>query len=92
VFRLIYAKSGRNPSSFFSINDAFFSPACDAELFSAEADLRAILAGQPRPHLPIEEPLELPEISNDTLNREYPMLASSLLSVLHQVGEQIKDK
>lgn len=92
VFRLVFVYAGRNPSSFFSIHESFYSPACDSELFSAEASMRAILAKQPRPGMPVEEPPVLPEISNETLNSEYPMLVGSLFSVLHQVGEQIKGK
>jgi len=90
IFRLIFVHAGRSPAGFFSVHESYYAPACDAEFFSAEAKIRAILAKRRVAGVPDEEPPVLPEISNEILNKEYPALVGSLFSVLHQVGEQIK--
>jgi len=92
VFRLIYVYAGRNPSGFFSIHESYYAPACDAELFSAEAHIRAILAKRRPAGAPDGEAPVLPEISNETLTKEYPALVGSMFSILHQAGEQIKER
>ena len=91
VFRLVFSYAGISPSGFFSVPETYFAPACDAEMFRAETAIRAILSRVPLSG-DLEEPPAIPEISNDMLTKEYPATVGSLLSVLHQVGEQIKDK
>lgn len=90
VFRMVYSVCGSNAKDFFSVSEALYSPAAEAELAQAELQIRASLTGEPWPSVAVEEPPKLPEISHEQLNREYPQLAPSLFNVLHQVGDRIK--
>ena len=92
VFRLVFSSAApKSEVFFFSVPENLYSPSCEAELARAEVQIRAILAGERRHGLPDEGIPKLPELTNETMTREYPMMVQSLLSVLHQVGEQLKN-
>jgi hypothetical protein len=92
AFRLVFSSAApKSEVFFFSFPENLYSPACEAELSRSEMQIRSILSGDRRHGLPEEGRPELPELTNDTLTKEYPMMVQSLLSVLHQTGEQLKN-
>lgn len=87
VFRCIYMSAGTNPGAFFSVDPILFSDASDADMKLSEVRFKELLAAKPS-----GEDKPFPEISNDSLKREYPLLVQSLLSVLHTVGERVSSR
>ncbi|MCL2084967.1 MAG: helix-turn-helix domain-containing protein [Oscillospiraceae bacterium] len=83
VFRILYSARGVNAGAFFSVPEHLYAAAAEREMASAEMQARAALAEPPA------RPGEAGRVSHESLNREHPMLAPSLLNVLHQVGDRI---
>ena len=81
IFRDFYAVAGQNPESFFSVPACAYDAASSADMALAEARIMALL------NIKNGHPV-LPDISNDTLAREYPMLMQSLLKLVHESGER----
>lgn len=92
VFRMVFTKASHITTGFFSVSDNLYPSACEAELARAEVQIRAILYGDRRYAASEGDAPCFPEITNESLTAEYPAMVQSLLSVLHQVGEQLKDK
>lgn len=83
LFRRFYKAAGDNPDAFFSEPAASFPYMTDADMACAEAKIEVMLSaktGAP----------ELPPISHEMLNREYPRYVQSLLTVVHQAGERAR--
>lgn len=87
VFRYIYMTAGINPDAFFSVSPVSFSEASDADMKLSEMRLKELLAQKPS-----AEDNPFPEISNDSLKREYPLLVQSLLAILHTTGERVNSR
>jgi transcriptional regulator with XRE-family HTH domain len=80
TFRILYS-SGKNNPGFFSLPETVYAAAADAEMAVAEAKAREVMASGEA---------DVPPLSHADLQREYPMTTQSLLSVLHQSGENMK--
>ncbi|MCL2030062.1 MAG: helix-turn-helix domain-containing protein [Oscillospiraceae bacterium] len=78
LYYLLYRKSGRNMEAYFPLSDAAFAPTTLAGLSLAEARLADLLEDKKR---------RLPEISGESLKEDYPTLAQSVLTVLHQAAQ-----
>lgn len=85
LFRRFYRVAGSNPDAFFSEPRSSFPALSDADISIAEAKIQAILTSK-------TDKAELPQLSHEMLNREYPRYAQSLLTVVHQAGERAKRK
>ena len=83
IFRLLYNVSGENPEVYFAVPKCAASASANADTASAEARIELLLTQK-------QAAAEVPKLSNDSLTREYPMLAQSLLTVVHQAGERGK--
>ena len=82
LFRALYRKSGTNPEKFFSVADGDASDAADAGMKLAEMRFRRHAAACET----------LPQLSHDTLARDYPLLYQSLLSLLHSTEKDIEER
>ncbi len=85
LFRRFYRSSGTNPDAFFSEPRSSFPALSDADISIAEAKIQAILTSK-------TDRAELPQLSHEMLNMEYPRHVQSLLTVVHQAGERAKRK
>ncbi|MEA4933176.1 MAG: helix-turn-helix domain-containing protein [Lawsonibacter sp.] len=84
MYRRLYQSNSANNSDFFSV------PACHFDAGLADADLKcseAELTGAMAAHAKNKD--HMPELSNDALARDYPVLYQSLLQIVHNTGERI---
>jgi len=80
LFRYLYATSGTQAERFFSVPAAESMEAADARMKLCEMRLkRSIGSGE----------AELPQLSNDSLTRDYPLLVQSLFSMLHATEKEL---
>ena len=89
VFRAVYSVSGKNPDSFFPTPSHVWKDAADADMHRSRMRFDSALAMKPLPSMEADESFEMPELSNDSLAREYPLLYQSILKVLHSAGERM---
>ncbi|MDR3208145.1 MAG: helix-turn-helix transcriptional regulator [Oscillospiraceae bacterium] len=88
LFRHLYDASGENPDTVFPLPGALFPLYAASDMALREARLSARLmpaAGKKRP----ED--ALPPLSHDGLMADYPQLAKSLLLLLQQAGDRIRE-
>ena len=84
MYRRLYQANPANNPDFFSVPPHLFEGGlADADMRCSEAEFSAALAAQVREKAP------LPELSNDTLARDYPVLYQSLLQIVHNTGERV---
>lgn len=84
VYRRLYQSNPANNPDFFSV------PSCHFEAGLADADLKcseAELVGAMATHAKNKD--HMPELSNDALARDYPVLYQSLLQIVHNTGERV---
>ena len=90
VFRLIYSANGTHQEEFFSVPETAWSELTNAEMNLCEMRLRNALL-----EIGLDgdnaEPTQLPEISQEFLQKEHPELLQSLLSVLQTVGKRLNE-
>ena len=84
VYRRLYdANPGNNPD-FFSVPPHHFQAGLtEADMKCCEAELSDALAV----HVKAKGPM--PEMTNDALARDYPVLYQSVLQVIHNTGERV---
>ncbi len=94
MFRVVYSAHPKNQAGLFTLPNTLAARYADATMQIAEANAEALAAGQPvREMLPLEsyEPLA---ISTQSLGKEYPLFASSLLNLISNTEKSmpIKEK
>jgi len=84
VYRRLYqADPGNNPD-FFSVPPRHFEAGLpEADMRCSEAELIDALAAHAKEKGP------MPEMTNDALARDYPVLYQSLLQIVHNTGERV---
>lgn len=93
LFRYVYLCGGRNPDAFFSIPAEAFSDLVDSEMKYGEMRLNCIAHGKMLPSLDEDKLRTLaPELTHDTLKRDYPNYSQSLLALLHNVGQKMEKR
>ena len=84
AYRRLYQANPANNPDFFSVSTHLFeSGLADADMKCSEAELADALAVHAKEKGP------MPEMSNDALARDYPVLYQSLLQIVHNAGERI---
>ena len=84
VYRRLYQSNPENDPSFFSVPvRQFESGLADADMHCSETELADALAFRAR------EPAPMPDLSNDALAQDYPVLYQSLLQLVHTTGERV---
>lgn len=84
VFRTLYAAKGKNDEKFFSVNENLWPELTNAELSLSAMSIKREAEGIEAEG---ESVTELPELSQEYIAKEYPVLMQSLLSVLQNVGK-----
>ena len=81
VFRLLYQAPGTNNPDFFSVSRTHFDAGLTgADMICSQMELADALAAHARDKDPF------PDMSNDALARDYPVLYQSLLQIIHNTG------
>ena len=84
MYRRLYQANPANNPDFFSVPPHLFEGGlADADMSCSESEFSAALAAQ------VKEKAPLPELSNDILARDYPVLYQSLLQIVHNTGERV---
>ena len=84
VYRRLYQANPDNNPAFFSVPSSRFEAGLpEADMRCSEAELMDALAARTKEKAP------MPDMSNDTLARDYPGLYQSLLQIIHSAGERI---
>lgn len=84
LYRRLYQANEANNPDFFSVPaHCFQAGLADADMKCSEAELVDVLEA----HVKAKGPM--PEMTNDALARDYPVLYQSLLQVVHNTGERV---
>jgi transcriptional regulator with XRE-family HTH domain len=84
IYRRLYQANPDNNPDFFSVSPRHFEAGLpQAEMHCSEAELIDALAAHAKEKGP------MPEMTNDALARDYPVLYQSLLQTVHTAGERI---
>lgn len=84
LYRRLYQANPANNPDFFSVPDRYFQAGLpDADMKCSEAELADALAAH------VKAKGELPDLSNDALAKNYPVLYQSLLQIVHNTGERV---
>ena len=84
VYRRLYDANPDNNPDFFSVPPRHFQAGiAEADMKCCEAELADALAAHAKAKGP------WPEMTNDALARDYPVLYQSILQVVHNTGERV---
>ncbi len=84
MYRRLYQANPANNPDFFSLSNLHFQAGLPAvDMHCSEAELMDALA------VHVKEKGPMPEMTNDALARDFPVLYQSLLQVVHNAGERI---
>ena len=84
IYRRLYRANLDNNPDFFSVSACRFEGGlADAHLKCSEAEFEEALAAH------VKEKGAMPDMSNDALAHDYPVLYQSLLQLVHQTGERV---
>ena len=84
IYRRLYQANAANNPDFFSVSSHRFEGGlAEADMKCSEAEFADTLAHH------VKDKGPMPELSNDALARDYPVLYQSLLQLVHQTGERI---
>ena len=86
VFRRLYQANPDNNPDFFSVSPNHFEAGLTAaDMRLSEAELMDALAAHAKAKGP------MPDLSNDAMARDYPVLYQSLLQIVHNTGERVNN-
>lgn len=84
VFRRLYDANPDNNPDFFSVSPRHFQAGLyEADMKCCEAELADALVAH------VKDKGPMPEMTNDALARDYPVLYQSVLQVVHNTGERV---
>lgn len=84
VFRHLYQAPGINNPDFFSVSRRHFDAGLtEADMVCSRTELADALAEH------AAEKGHFPDLGNDMLMRDYPVLCQSLLQIIHSTGERV---
>ena len=86
LFRELYEASG-DGEGFFSVDEKLWAELSSAELLITEMNIRREAQG-----IAAGGETQLPELTQEYLNKEYPALVQSLLSVLQAAGKRVSER
>ena len=88
MFRLVYQASPRNVSNLFRVSAAKWAPYSDAAMHMAQGDVTTALTTREPPAPPCD--LSAFEMTTESLAKEYPRHATSLLNLVKNCEETIQ--
>lgn len=91
VFRQIYAANPRNPKAMFSVDEYLYPTAALSSIAHSAAKAGQLARGTVVDGAAGVDPQSLPAILPDALTTQYPMFASSLLSLLNAAEKTLNE-
>ena len=86
VYRRLYSADPSNNPDFFSVSVTRFQGGlAEADMKCSEAQFAEAMAAH------VKEKGAMPEMTNDALAHDYPVLYQSLFQLVHQTGERVND-
>lgn len=85
VFRKVYSSNPKNEDSMFSVSKATFEGLTYASMAKADALIASELANENG------AVADVPRITTESLTKDYPLYASSMLTLIQQAEKQIND-
>lgn len=85
MFRKVYSANPKNQESMFSISKNTYDGLTSAGMCKAEAHISRLLSGE------ADEKVEVPTITTEKISKDFPMHASSFLTLIQQTEKQIDD-
>lgn len=82
MFRILYEANPENSSSFFSLSENYFRGFSDASLSIIEANITSLTKGKQADGLKPADNINRLKISFESLNKDYPLFASSLMNLI----------
>ncbi len=82
IFRILYSANPDNPSGFFSVSENYFRGFSDAALSIIEDNISALVNGKRIDNMKSVSDVEELRMSFESLNKEYPLFASSLMNLI----------
>ncbi|MFV0413243.1 MAG: helix-turn-helix domain-containing protein [Oscillospiraceae bacterium] len=89
MFRLMYRSAPKNAASMFSVSEALWEGYSSGAMQLSEANVGAILKGEEFAGNPALKDLSAFTMTTESLSREYPLYASSLLNLVKTSEERI---
>lgn len=89
VFRTIYSAKGKNSDEFFSVDEKLWSELSGSEMSYAAARIKCEVENIAPEK---DNTTILPELSQEYIVSEYPVLQQSLMSVLQNVGKRLGER
>ena len=90
LFRQIYSADPRNPKAMFSVDGYLYQAAAFSSAVQSAARAGQLARGTAVGGAPGVAPGDLPSILPDDLTAQYPMIANSLLNLLHQAEKTLE--
>lgn len=89
MFRVVYRVNGKNQSAMFTVPECVAQPYADAAMQLRCANAGSIAQGGPVGELEKVENPDALSITTETLERDYPLFASSLLNLVQNAEMEI---
>ncbi len=84
VFRALYAANAKNQDDLFSVGKRVYAGFADAAMSRAQANMSLALSGD-KPG----SQLDPPHLTTESINKDYPMFASSLFNLIQTTEKKI---
>ena len=89
MFRLVYRANPRNQSAMFTLPDSVFQQYADAAMQICYANANSIAQGEPIVDMDQIANVEPLFVTTETLSRNYPLFASSLLNLIQNSESRV---
>lgn len=92
MFRALYSADPKNPEAMFSAPEYLYRAQLLGEMSRAAANVEQLASGKNAGELSGVDPSRAPELSAAAIAEQYPLFATSLASLLHNVEERLQEK
>ncbi|WRS26592.1 helix-turn-helix transcriptional regulator [Oscillospiraceae bacterium MB08-C2-2] len=89
MFRVVYSINPRNQQSMFQLPAAIAPMYADAAMQISEANAGSVAQGQPVYGMEKLDRAEAPSVDTESLSRDYPLFASSLLNLIQNAESRV---
>lgn len=90
MFRLVYSSSAKNTQSLFKLTKGRWEGYSSASMMTAEANVKAILAGEEVGDGPVLKDTECFTMTSESIKAEYPLYSSSLMNLIKNTEDRIE--
>lgn len=91
MFRLVYGANPKNQDGMFRIPRALHIGYAESEMAKSGANAAAILAGEKLKDQKEAAQASVPQITTESLNKDYPLYATSLFNLVQHTEKKLED-